>query len=179
VVASAFLHPAGLKFAPIAPDSLLMEARDLRSAALGDQRGFTLIELLVVILIIGILAGAALAAFIGQTHKAYDASAKQLASSAQIAAETYGIDNKGSYKELSPSVIHEYEVTIPTSAEHMSAGAWLLVAAPIEEGAGYEVATVAPEVEYERFTIVRHGDGSTEKKCAPVIAARGCASGTW
>ena len=40
------------------------------------ERGFTLIELLVVVLIIGILAGIAIAVFLGQQDKARDADAK-------------------------------------------------------------------------------------------------------
>ena len=62
-----------------------------------DEKGFTLIELLVVILIIGILAAIAIPSFLNQKTKATDASAKELARTAQTAAETYSTDHNGSY----------------------------------------------------------------------------------
>src|SRR5216684_238964 len=60
-----------------------------------DEGGFTLIELLVVILIIGILAAIAIPSFLNQKTKATDASAKELARTAQTAAETYATDHHG------------------------------------------------------------------------------------
>ena len=78
-----------------------------------DEGGFTLIELLVVILIIGILAAIAIPSFIGQKNKANDASAKELARTAQTTAETYATDNNGSYLNLTPTILHNYENTIP------------------------------------------------------------------
>ena len=41
-----------------------------------DERGFTLVELLVVMIVVGILAGIAVPAFMLQRRKAYEASAK-------------------------------------------------------------------------------------------------------
>ena len=64
------------------------------------EKGFTLIELLVVILIIGILAAIAIPSFLNQKGKANDASAKELARTAQTTMETYATDHNG---ELQPA----------------------------------------------------------------------------
>src|ERR1700722_16563432 len=81
---------------------------------LANERGFTLIELLVVILIIGILAAIAIPSFLNQKSKASDASAKELAHTAQVAMETCATDNNGNYATncASGAKLQAYEATI-------------------------------------------------------------------
>ena len=83
-----------------------------------DEGGFTLIELLVVILIIGILAAIAIPSFLSQKSKATDASAKELARTAQTTAETYATDNNGSYAGVTLAELQANEKTIARSPKH-------------------------------------------------------------
>ena len=85
------------------------------------EDGFTLIELLVVILIIGILAAIAIPSFLSQKGKASDASAKELARTAQTTAETYATDHNGGYSGLTTKALHEYESAIQTAAGNNNA----------------------------------------------------------
>jgi type IV pilus assembly protein PilA len=81
-----------------------------------NQRGFTLIELLVVILIIGILAAIAIPSFLNQTTKGYDASAKELARTAETTGDTIATDNGGAFGNVTIANLSIYEPTLFTSS---------------------------------------------------------------
>ena len=68
------------------------------------EKGFTLIELLVVIIIIGILAAIAIPAFLNQRQKAWVSQVESDLKNAAIAAESYAVDNNGSYTGLPNTV---------------------------------------------------------------------------
>jgi type IV pilus assembly protein PilA len=138
-----------------------------------DERGFTLIELLVVILIIGILAAIAIPSFINQKGKAQDASAKELARTAETTAETYATDNSGNYTGLTPTILNSYEPTIQTAAGNGNA---YLSAASSASASTYTVTATASNGT-DTFTINRLANGVITRTCT---GTGGCpAAGTW
>ena len=146
-----------------------------------DEGGFTLIELLVVILIIGILAAIAIPSFLSQKSKATDASAKELARTAQTTAETYATDHGGNYKGISIAELQAYEKTIP-SCPNSSNACLLTVTAPT--ATPYENYAVTTEAtDGHTFTIKREENGTTKRECTPLLKTGseggGCQNSSW
>ena len=138
-----------------------------------EEQGFTLIELLVVILIIGILAGIAIPAFLGQRQKAYDSQSKSNIRTAQTAEETYATDNNGAYTaDVTGKGTSGPLVTIEPSLANDPA-----VTATVQAG-GYKLVSASGGASSVTYTLVQNA-GTVTRTCAPVSTGSCSAAGTW
>jgi type II secretory pathway pseudopilin PulG len=114
-------------------------------------------------LIIGILAAIAIPSFLNQKSKAYDASAKEMARSAQTGAEAYATDHNGQYAGLTLAILHEYEISIPESEAAAKGGAWLEEVNKATNNE-FEVTAVAANTK-DKFSLLRKSTGEVERTC--------------
>jgi type IV pilus assembly protein PilA len=138
---------------------------------LSNEGGFTLIELLVVILIIGILAAIAIPSFLNQKGKANDASAKELARTAQTTAETYSTENSGSYLNLTTAKLKEIEPSIQTVAGNNNA---YVVVTGTPTATSYKVT--ATSTSGDTFAIENNA-GTVSRTCTGT--GGGCNGSSW
>jgi type IV pilus assembly protein PilA len=147
-----------------------------------DEGGFTLIELLVVILIIGILAAIAIPSFLNQKGKAYDASAKELARTAETTAETYATDHGGEYTSMSTGELGKYETGLKTCATNPPKENACLLSVGKATSNEYEVTTEAVNTG-DKFSITRNSSGEISRTCKSTTGSKtGCSgseSGSW
>jgi type IV pilus assembly protein PilA len=135
---------------------MLLKLRERMSS----EKGFTLIELLVVMLIIGILAAIAIPTFFNQRNKASDSGSKEMAHTAQVAAETVATDNNGDYSTVAPGVLNGIDSSIQTAP---GSPAKPYVSAASGTTDSWTVTVTSPTT--NTFSITRASNGTLSYDC--------------
>jgi type IV pilus assembly protein PilA len=128
-----------------------------------------MVELLVVVLIIGILAAVAIPSFLVQNAKAVDSQAKELARTAETAAETIATDNAGGYQLVTKEELNKYE----SSIRIVPSGSATYLSAATPGKNGYSVTAKAGDG--DEFTISRSPNGTITRQCLSPVSKTGCA----
>jgi prepilin-type N-terminal cleavage/methylation domain-containing protein len=152
--------------------------RRLRSD-LRREDGFTLIELLIVMLIIGLLASIALGAFLSRRIPASDASAKQMANTAEQAAVIYSLSNPSGYGGMTPAALRALEPSI-----NIVTNGQTILAAAAQTLTGYSLAVVSSAADIFTITVA---NGVISRTCSIAVGngntstntGGGCRNGTW
>jgi type IV pilus assembly protein PilA len=128
-----------------------------------DERGFTLVEILIVVLIVGTLAGIAIASFLNSRGKGADSDAKAGVKLASQAMETCANDNLGMYDRAGSPCDRAALIAIePTLSDYGTR-----LQDPVIASNTYTV-----QVQSERapsdvsFSIRRHANGNLDLDCA-------------
>lgn len=109
-----------------------------------------------------------------QVSKAYDASAKELARTAETTAETYATDHNGTYEGMTTEAMQKYEPTL-TSCGLAGENACFIKGEATESHLGFKVEAEAYKTK-DRFSIERNKEGTITRKCTSETS--GCMGGT-
>lgn len=138
---------------------------------LNDESGLTLVELLIVTLVMAVLASIAMPAFAGQSGKARDARAKQVAGSAAQTIEACRLESTfGSYENCSANLLRALEPSLPGNPELKVNGL---------SASGYTIIARSGGESSRTFRVKRNAKGIVSFPCTEE-GVGGCpAGGSW